>query len=59
MAWSNRACIAPKTLPCTRKGRKFKINRHFCRKCKGVSCRYLILLDELPVYMLDAVRAQG
>jgi len=54
---SNKACTAPKTLPCIKRGHKFRINHHFCHKCRGAHCRYLILLDGIPEYMLEAVRA--
>ena len=56
MPYSNRACIAPKRILCGKRGHRFRLNGHMVPKCYGASCRYLILLDQLPEYCLDLVR---
>lgn len=58
MTTSNKACIAPNTLPCGKRGHKFRINHHFVHKCKGNCCRHLILVDGVPDYMLEGIRTR-
>lgn len=48
MPYSNRACIAPRSVSCGKRGHRFRLNHHMLPKCLGQSCRYLVRLDQLP-----------
>lgn len=56
MAFSNKACIAPKEVLCGKRGHKFKLEHHMVPKCRGAYCRYLIELDKLPEHLHVGVR---
>lgn len=56
MAFSNKACIAPREVLCGKRGHRFRLEHHMVSKCKGESCIYLIRLNELPEWQYAGVR---
>ena len=56
MPYSNKACIAPRKMPCGKRGHRFRLNGHYVPKCYGEYCRYLVRLDHIPEVYYNLVR---
>ena len=50
-----KACIAPKKVLCSKRGPEVKISDHGVIKCLGESCRYQIIVDQVPSGYLSLI----